>query len=95
MAAMLAATPKVARPAPTSNAQRQAPPAPDRSALDKAERALKDAHERLAHEQAAMGQERAELDRQEKRTRQEGEIELQRLERARSAAERAFQKAGG
>ncbi len=77
MAAMLAATPKVAKPATgageatsgRSAVPASPPPLAVRRALDAAERALGEAHERLAHELDAIAQERTHLDEQEARTR--------------------------
>ena len=102
MAAMLAAAPKVEKPAKVdtktivgNKAAPAPPPPPDRSALDAAERALGEARERLTHELDAIAQERIHLDEQEDRTRREGQAEVKRLDRARAEAERAYRKAGG
>ena len=103
MAAMLAATPRVAKSAKSRAEPLESlrptkpppPPPPDRSALDAAEQALRERRERLARKLDAIGQERLELDRQEARARRDGEGEVKRLERSKSEAERAFRKAGG
>ncbi len=107
MAAMLAATPKpkaVNEAAENGDKRKgrtdappppELPPPPDRSDLDEAETALAHARDRLSHDLDALARERAELDRQEQRTRRDGEAELKRLERRRSEAERTFRKDGG
>ena len=102
LTAMLAATPRVSKPADAGAKTPLGGPAkptpslpPDRSALEAAERAVRKARERLAHELDAIAQQRAELDEQEARTRRDGESDVKGLERVRAQAERAYRKQGG
>lgn len=101
MAAMLAAAPQVekrsAKPAsaPARAAPRAPPPPADRSGLDAAEAALREARERTGGELRAIAEQRRELDRRERRARIRGDDEVGRLERARATAEQAYVKSGG
>ena len=99
MAAMLAAAPKVERradkPASAPAKAAPAPPPPDRSVLERAEKALTAARAGLEAELAAIDGERDELDLRERRARKTGEDQVRRLDKARAEAERAYVEAGG
>jgi hypothetical protein len=70
-------------------------PAPDRSRLDAAERALADAERALEVELSELAQMRADMDRREAAARRGGEQQLAQLRRARDKAAENYAKSGG
>jgi hypothetical protein len=70
-------------------------PAPDRSRLDAAERALANAEHALEMELGELAEMRADIERREQEARRRGEQQLAELRRVRDNAGKDYAKAGG
>lgn len=84
--------PKRAKGRPVAKRE-PAPPLPDRSALDQAERALVEAERALSSEIEAFAAERADLERRERWARSQGDARLAELGRAKDDAETTYTRA--
>lgn len=98
VAAMLGPEPPK-RPArqqsPRAAEKQEARPAPDRSRLEAADRALADAEHALEIELGELAEMRADIERREHEARRRGEQQLAELRRVRDKAAESYAKAGG